>query len=162
MQSLGAMLHIDYNEPGLCSYEMAALTARRLGLPSSDIEQFYRRMVFNVLAVNQDDHVKNISFLMNREGAWSLSPAYDVTFSRDPENRWLKAHQMTINGKMSNISLEDLIACGKTMDLKPAKCKKIVNEVAAAARQWEDIASSVGIREQTIRLIQKELEKQPV
>lgn len=162
MQSLGAMLHLDYNAPGLCSYEMAALTARRLGLPSSDIEQFYRRMVFNVLAVNQDDHVKNISFLMNREGAWSLSPAYDVTFSRDPENRWLKAHQMTINGKMSNISLEDLIACGKTMDLKPAKCKKIVNEVAAAARQWEDIASSVGIREQTIRLIQKELEKQPV
>ena len=69
---------------------------------------------------------------------------------------------MTINGKMSDISREDLIACGKTMDLKPAKCKKIVNEVAAAARQWEDMASSVGIPEQTIRLIQKELKKQPV
>ena len=157
MQSLGAMLHIDYNEPGLCSYEMAALTARRLGLPSSDIEQLYRRMVFNVLAVNQDDHVKNISFLMNKEGIWSLSPAYDVTFSIDPENQWLKAHQMTINGKMSHISPEDLIACGKKMDLKSPKCKKIINDVTTAVKQWKDIASSVGIREQTISLIQNEL-----
>lgn len=158
MQSLGAMMHIDYNEPGLCSYEMAALTARRLGLPGSDIEQLYRRMVFNVLAVNQDDHVKNISFLMNREGLWSLSPAYDVTFSSDPENRWLKAHQMTINGKMSNILPEDLIACGKKMDMKASKCKKIINDVATAVEQWQDIASSVGIRERTISLIQDELE----
>jgi serine/threonine-protein kinase HipA len=157
MQSLGAMLHIDYNEPGLCSYEMAALTARRLGLPSSDIEQLYRRMVFNVLAVNQDDHVKNISFLMNREGIWSLSPAYDVTFSSDPENRWLKAHQMTINGKMSDISPEDMIECGKKMDLKSPKCKKIINDVTTVVKQWNDIASSVGIREQTINLIQNEL-----
>jgi serine/threonine-protein kinase HipA len=162
MQSLGAMLHIDYNEPGLCSYEMAALTARRLGLPSSDIEQLYRRMVFNVLAINQDDHVKNISFLMNREGDWALSPAYDVTFSSNPENRWLKAHQMTINGKMSNISPEDLIACGKAMDIKSPKCKKIMNDITTAVKQWKDIASSVGIREQTISLIQNELKKQPL
>jgi serine/threonine-protein kinase HipA len=157
MQSLGAMLHIDYNEPGLCGYEMAALTARRLGLASSDIEQLYRRMVFNVIAVNQDDHVKNISFLMNREGSWSLSPAYDITFSRDPENPWLKAHQMTINGKTSNISQEDLIACGKTMDIKPAKCRNIISDITTAVKQWQDIASSVGIREQTINFIQNEL-----
>jgi serine/threonine-protein kinase HipA len=159
MQSLGAILHIDYNEPGLCSYEMAALTARKLGLPSSDIEQLYRRMVFNVLAVNQDDHVKNISFLMNREGVWSLSPAYDVTFASNPQNRWLKAHQMTINGKMSHISIEDLITCGEKMDIKSPKCKKIINNVAIGVKQWKDIASSVGIREQTINLIQNELNK---
>lgn len=159
MQSLGALLHIDYNEPGLCSYEMAALTARKLGLPSSDIEQLYRRMVFNVLAVNQDDHVKNISFLMNREGVWSLSPAYDVTFASNPQNRWLKAHQMTINGKMSHISIEDLITCGEKMDMKAPKCKKIINNVATVVKQWQDIASSVGIREQTINLIQNEINK---
>lgn len=159
MQSLGAILHIDYNEPGLCSYEMAALTARKLGLPSSDIEQLYRRMVFNVLAVNQDDHVKNISFLMNREGVWSLSPAYDVTFASNPQNRWLKAHQMTINGKMSNISIEDLITCGEKMDIKSPKCKKIISNVAIGVKQWKDIASSVGIREKTIHFIQNELNK---
>lgn len=159
MQSLGAMSHIDYNEPGLCSYEMAALIAKRLGLSNSDIEQFFRRMVFNVLAVNQDDHVKNISFLMDRNGIWTLSPAYDVTFASDSGNKWLKAHQMTINGKKSNILIEDLIACGQNMDLKTNKCKKIIEEVIEAVNEWQTIAHSVGIREKTINLIKNELYK---
>ena len=162
MQSLGAISHIDYNEPGLCSYEMAAITSRRLGLPSSDIEQFYRRMVFNVLAVNQDDHVKNISFLMDREGHWTLSPAYDVTFARDSGNKWLSAHQMTINRKKSNILIDDMIACGQNMDLKTFKCKKIIEEVKEAVKEWQTIARSVGIRERTINLIEKELESNHV
>ncbi len=159
MQSLGAITHIDYNQPGLCSYEMAAITARQLGLPSSDIEQFFRRMVFNVLAVNQDDHVKNISFLMDRKGIWSLSPAYDITFACDAGNKWLQAHQMTINGKKANILPEDLLACGQTMDMKPAKCKKIIAEVEAAVRDWPSIAHSVGIRDKTVRLVQVEMER---
>ncbi|MBU1082671.1 MAG: type II toxin-antitoxin system HipA family toxin [Spirochaetes bacterium] len=159
MQSLGAIAHIDYNVPGLYSYEMAALTAKRLGLPNSDIEQFYRRMVFNVLAVNQDDHVKNISFLMDRNGVWSLSPAYDITFASDSGNRWLQAHQMTINGKKSNISMDDMITSGQNMDLKTYKCKKIIEEVNDAVKEWQTIAHSVGIREKTIHLIQKEIEK---
>jgi serine/threonine-protein kinase HipA len=160
MQSLGAMTHIDYNESGLCSYEMAAITARQLEIPSRDIEQFFRRMVFNVLAVNQDDHVKNISFLMNRRGDWSLSPAYDVTFASDPDNRWLKAHQMTVNGKLSNILKEDLMACGQKMDLKASKCHKIIEEVYSAVQAFQNIAQSVGIREKTIVLIQNELKNQ--
>lgn len=159
MQSLGAITHIDYNQPGLCSYEMAAITARQLGLPSSDIEQFFRRMVFNVLAVNQDDHVKNISFLMDRKGIWSLSPAYDITFACDAGNKWLQAHQMTINGKKANILPEDLLACGQTMDMKPAKCKKIIAEVEAAVRDWPSIAHYVGIRDKTVRLVQVEMER---
>lgn len=158
MQSLGAISHIDYNEPGLCSYEMAALTARRMGLPNSDIEQFYRRMIFNVLAVNQDDHAKNISFLMDRNGIWSLSPAYDVTFAYNPGNKWLLAHQMTINGKKSNILIDDMIACGQNMDLKASKCKKIIQEVKKAVKEWQTIAHFVGIREKTINLINKEIE----
>lgn len=158
MQSLGAISHIDYNEPGLCSYEMAALTARRLGLPSSDIEQFYRRMIFNVLAVNQDDHVKNISFLMDRNGIWTLSPAYDVTFACDSGNKWLQAHQMTINGKKSNILMSDMIACGQNMDIKTSKCKKIIEEVRVAVNEWRTIAHSVEIREKTVNLISKEME----
>lgn len=159
MQSLGAITHIDYNQPGLCSYEMAAITARKLGLPSSDIEQFFRRMVFNVLAVNQDDHVKNISFLMDRNGIWSLSPAYDITFACDAGNKWLQAHQMTINGKKSNILMEDLLSCGQTMDMKPSKCKKIIAEVKEAVNEWPSIAHSSGIREKTIRLVQVEMER---
>lgn len=158
MQSLGAISHIDYNQPGLCSYEMAALTARRLGLPSSDIEQFYRRMIFNVLAVNQDDHVKNISFLMDRNGIWTLSPAYDITFSCDSGNKWLQAHQMTINGKKSNILISDMVACGQNMDMKTGKCKKIIEEVKDAVKEWQTIAHSVEIREKTISLINKEIE----
>jgi serine/threonine-protein kinase HipA len=158
MQSLGAISHIDYNEPGLCSYEMAALTARRLGLPSSDIEQFFKRMAFNVLAVNQDDHVKNISFLMDRNGIWTLSPAYDVTFACDSGNKWLQAHQMTINAKKSNILIDDMIACGQNMDIKAYKCKKIIDEVRDSVKEWQTIARSVGIREKTMSLIKKELE----
>lgn len=158
MQSLGAISHIDYNEPGLCSYELAALTARRLGLPGSDIEQFYRRMIFNVLAVNQDDHVKNISFLMDRNGTWTLSPAYDVTFACDSGNKWLRAHQMTINGKKSDILMNDMIACGQKMDITTFKCKKIIEEVKDAVKEWQTIAQSVEIRGKTIDLINKEIE----
>lgn len=157
MQSLGAIAHIDYNEPGLCSYEMAALTGKEMGLPSSDIEQFYRRMVFNVLAVNQDDHVKNISFLMDRNGIWSLAPAYDITFACDAKNQWLQAHQMTVNGKRTKIQVDDLVACGQNMDLKSFKCKKIIEEVKEAIFEWENIAHSVGIKNSTISLIQNEI-----
>lgn len=157
MQSLGAITHIDYNEPGLCSYEMAALTARKLGLPNSDIEQFYRRMVFNVLAVNQDDHVKNISFLMDRNAVWTLSPAYDVTFACDSGYKWLRSHQMSINGKRSNILQEDMTSCGQNMDLKTSRCKKIIEEVREAITDWPSIAISVGIRKKTIQLISTEM-----
>lgn len=114
-----------------------------------------------MLAVNQDDHVKNISFLMNRRGIWSLSPAYDITFAYTLENQWLKAHQMTINGKTSGITTEDMLACGNKMDLKALKCKKIIEEIQGVVKQWQDIAHSVGIRKKTIDLIQAVLEKKP-
>lgn len=81
MQSLGALAHISYQKPGVCGYELAAMYMNEIGISYKEIEQFYRRMVFNCLAVNQDDHVKNISFLMDRAGKWKLAPAYDITFS---------------------------------------------------------------------------------
>ena len=93
------------------------------------LEQLYRRMVFNVLAVNQDDHVKNFSFLMNRSGKWSLAQAYDMILAYDPSNHWLCAHQMTINGKNKNISKDDLLHSGISMDLKKT-CRRIMEEVA--------------------------------
>ena len=114
-------------------------------------------MVLNVLSVNQDDNVKNISFLMVRYGKWILSPAYDITLACDFKNKWLQAHQMTINGKKLNITNQDIIECGKNMDLKASKCKKIFDEVRAAVGEWQEIARAIGIRENTVDLIQKEI-----
>lgn len=153
MQTLGAIAHIDYNFPGLCSYEQAAGYMRQMGLSAIDVSQLFRRMVFNVLAVNQDDHVKNISFIMNKAGQWRLSPAYDMTFSYDTSNLWLSAHQMLVNGKKTNITYDDLIECGNNMDISTSRCKHIIEEVSSAVGMWPDIAEENGIREKTMQTI---------
>jgi serine/threonine-protein kinase HipA len=153
MQTLGALAHLDYNVPGLCGYEQAAMYGKRIGLPATDIEQFFRRMVFNVLAVNQDDHVKNVSFLMDRAGIWRLSPAYDVTFAYEPSNRWLSSHQMTVNGKRSAITSDDLISSGIYMDISSAKSKRIVDEVSGAVSRWLEFAQDACVRECTAEMI---------
>lgn len=149
MQSLGAMAHISYKEPRLCSYEMAAGYMRGINVPMSDIEQFYNRMVFNCIAANQDDHVKNVSFLMDRSGRWRLSPAYDVTYSYDMGNKWLSAHQMTVNGKKSGIGLDDLLDAGEKMGLKKKKCRDIISKVRTAVSDFEKYAAEANIREKT-------------
>lgn len=148
MQTLGALAHINYNEPGLCSYEQAAGYMRELNLSAMEIQQFFRRMVFNVLAVNQDDHVKNVSFLMDKSGKWKLSPAYDITFSFDLKNRWLSAHQMLINGKKDHIKLDDIIACGKNMDISLPRIKSIISEVKETVLKWPKIAEETGIKKE--------------
>lgn len=96
MQTLCAIAHFDYNDSGAYSYEQAFQVIRSLKLSHQDSVQLFRRMVFNVFARNQDDHTKNISFLMRSSGVWELSPAYDITFSCDHKNKWLKTHQMTL------------------------------------------------------------------
>lgn len=150
MLSLGALAHINYKEPCLCSYELATQYMKELNISTKEIEQFYRRMVFNCLAVNQDDHVKNVSFLMDRNGRWRLAPAYDVTFSYNPDNRWLRTHQMTINGKNRNIELEDLLVAGANMGISKKKCMNIVSEVDKVVSNFEEYADAVGIREKTV------------
>lgn len=158
MQSLGAMAHISYKEPRLCSYEMAAGYMREMKLPMIDIEQFFSRMVFNCVAVNQDDHVKNISFLMDRSGKWRLSPAYDITYSYDLTNKWLSAHKMTINGKKSDISLTDLLVVGEKMGLKRKKCMDIISKISLVVSNFESYAEEANIREKTYSEIKKILE----
>jgi len=116
-------------------------------------------MVFNVVAVNQDDHVKNTSFLMDKTGKWSLAPAYDITFSYDVNNKWLSAHQMLVNGKNDNINLEDMIECGKKMDISTKKCKGIIEEVISSVDMWEQIAGETGIDEKTIAGISNIIKK---
>ena len=150
MQTLGALSHIDYNTPGLCSYEQAAVYMRQIGITYKEIEQFYRRMVFNVLFVNQDDHVKNISFLMSKNGEWTLAPAYDLTFSYNLDNRWLKAHQMLINAKNTGITNEDLISAGRTMGITKRKCDTVINEVKSIRDKYTDYLSAERIKDSTI------------
>ena len=154
MQTLGGLAHYDFNDPGTNSYEQAAQVIYRLGMGKKEIEQLYRRMVFNVLARNQDDHVKNISFLMDRRGQWSLAPAYDITFALDPTNRWLRRHQMSVNGKLDAITAEDLIAAGRNINLLPSRAKRIANEVAAVLSDWPTFAEQASVTEATMETIQ--------
>lgn len=155
MQSLGALAHYDYNEPGAHSYEQAADIIYRIGASQGDVEKLYRRMVFNVLSRNQDDHVKNISFLMDKFGKWTISPAYDITYAYDKTNRWLLRHQMSINGKLEDISTADLYQCAKHMNIGKRRATKMIDEVMSAVANWENYAEEAFLREEVCREIQK-------
>ena len=162
MQSLGAMTHISYQEPRVCSYEMAATYMKEIRLPMKDIEQFFCRMVFNCIAVNQDDHVKNISFLMDRNGKWRLSPAYDLTFSYNASNKWLNSHQMTVNGKKEHIKQCDLLTVGEKMGLKKRKCMEIVSRIETVVNDFEKYVMEAGVRERTYLAIRDILDQNKV
>src|SRR3546814_20528397 len=107
MQSLGALAHLEYNQAGAYGYEQALLVIRQLQLPMADVEQQFRRMVFNIVARNQDDHVKNIAFLMDKRGRWSLSPAFDLTYSYNPSGTWPARHPMPLNGQLDDFPMDD-------------------------------------------------------
>lgn len=145
MQSLAAMAHYDFNMAGTYGYEQAFMTIKQLGLGSEALEQQFRRMVFNIVARNQDDHVKNIAFLMDRKGVWSLSPAFDVTYSFNPSGDWTSAHQMTLNGKRDDFVMEDFESCGKLAQLKQGQAKAIVAEIQKVVSKWHDYADEVGV-----------------
>lgn len=151
MQTLCGMAHFDYNQPRAYSYEQAFQVMRQIRLPYSDMEELYRRMVFNVMSRNQDDHTKNISFLMFPNDEWQLSPAYDVTYAYNPDNFWLKAHQMSVNGKRENILLEDLLAVAKNINLK--KPKPIIEQCNDVLSNWKDYAVKAGIENNQIEQI---------
>jgi serine/threonine-protein kinase HipA len=147
MQSLAALAHYDFNQAGGYSYEQAFLVMRQLRLPMADFEEQFRRMVFNIIGRNQDDHVKNIAFLMDRKGAWSLSPAYDITYSYNPSGLWTHQHQMTMNGKRDGFTLEDFKACAKAASLKRGRDKAILEQVREAVLQWPRFAADAAVGE---------------
>jgi serine/threonine-protein kinase HipA len=146
MQSLAALAHLDFNAAGAHSYEQAFEVMKRLRLPMSAIEQQFRRMVFNVVARNQDDHVKNIAFLMDQRGEWSLAPAFDLTYAYNPEGLWTKSHQMTINARQEGFALEDFRACAATAGLKRGRAEAIIEDVRTAVTQWPDFAEQAGVK----------------
>lgn len=140
MQSLCGMAHYDFNQAGAYGYEQALQVIRRLELPMAAIEEQFRRMVFNIVARNQDDHVKNIAFLMDRSGNWSLSPAFDMTYSYQPSGKWTSNHQMTMNGKRNGFTLEDFKACAKSASMKRGRAETIIDEVRDVVAQWLNYA----------------------
>jgi serine/threonine-protein kinase HipA len=145
MQSLGALAHLDFNQAGVNSYEQALLTIRRLGLPAAAVEEQFRRMLFNVVARNQDDHVKNIAFLMDPEGRWSLAPAFDVTYSYNPDGAWTSVHQMSVNGKRDGFEFGDFEACAKSALLKRGRARAILDEVVSAVKRWPEFAEEAKV-----------------
>lgn len=145
MQSLCAMAHYDFNMAGAYAYEQALNVIRRLGLPMSAVEEQFRRMAFNIIARNQDDHVKNIAFLMDKTGQWSLAPAFDVTYSYNPSGDWTASHQMTLNGKRDHFHMDDFNACARAAGMKRGRAKTIVNQVLAAVARWRDFADAAGV-----------------
>jgi serine/threonine-protein kinase HipA len=153
MQSLGGLQHFDFNLDGAYSYEQALMTIRSLGLPMQTVEQQFRRMAFNVVARNQDDHVKNIAFLMDRSGSWSLSPAFDVTYAYNPRRKWTARHQMSLNGKRDGFNLDDFIQCADGVSMKRGRGKAILDEVSEAVAEWPRFASTVGVPDDEIKRI---------
>jgi len=155
MQSLGALAHFDFNHAGMYSYEQAMLVIRQLNLPMESVEEQFRRMVFNIVARNQDDHVKNIAFLMNKTGEWSLAPAFDVTYSFNPSGMWTSSHQMTVNGKRDGFTLHDLQTCANAAQMKRGRAMTIMNEVVEAVRRWPDFASQAGLSDMVTATIER-------
>ena len=153
MQSLGALAHFDFNQAGAYSYEQALLAMRKIGLATASVEEQFRRMVFNIVARNQDDHVKNIAFLMDKKGVWSLSPAFDVCYSYNPDGAWTSLHQMSVNGKRRGFSLEDLKACAKAASLSRNCAANTLEEVSAAVKKWPAFAAEAGVSEEWAREI---------
>jgi len=143
VQSFCAMAHYDFNDITSFSYEQLFETMRRLLLPYTDAEQLYRRMVFNVMARNCDDHTKNFSFSMDKNGKWKLSPAFDICHSYRPESTWVSQHSLSVNGKRQNIGRDDLIEVAKNMNIK--KADSIINQISEVVSKWTDFAAQTNV-----------------
>ena len=157
MQSLGAIAHYDFNQPAGYSYEQVLQVMKRLNLPREDLEQQVLRAIFNVVARNQDDHVKNIAFLMNRVGEWRLSPAFDVTYAYQPSGQWTGRHQMSINGKRDSFTKEDLIALAKIAGIKEAQTNEMIDMVIHTVQDWPKFAEKTGVPQTRMEQIQRSL-----
>ena len=151
MQSLCAMRHYDFNLPRAYSYEQAIETIRLLGLGPEAIEQQVRRALLNIVIRNQDDHVKNIAYLMDKSGQWRLAPAFDVVYAHNPDGQWTHQHQMSLAGKTRGFELDDLVRFGRYADLKPARLKRMLNDILAAAENWAAHAKAAGVPDSLAR-----------
>lgn len=148
MQTLCGIAHYDFHLRRAYSYEQAFNVMRRLRLPYSQAEEMFLRMVFNVVIRNQDDHTKNISFLMDNVGKWRLSPAYDLGFAYNPKGAWTNTHQMSINGKFDDITRKDLQAFAISNNIKNAN--EIIDKVCEVTSKWPEMAKNCGVPKEMI------------
>ena len=143
IQTLCAMQHYDFNDITSYSYEQLFQTMRLLRLPYPQAEQLYRRMVFNVIARNCDDHTKNFAFRLKKDEEWELAPAYDLCHAYRPDSRWVSRHALSVNGKRTGITGEDLLAVAKSMNIK--KAEKIIGAIDSTVAKWPEFAEETGV-----------------
>lgn len=155
MQTLCGIAHYDYRMPGAYSYEQAFNIMRALRLPYSQAQEMFRRMVFNIVVRNQDDHTKNISFLMDRTGKWRLSPAYDMGYAYNPKGGWIARHQMSVNGKTDNITRADMLELARRNNIKDAA--GIIDMISETVSRWPSMAKECGVPQTMIDGIYSEM-----
>ena len=143
VQTFAALAHYDYYESGYHSYEQLFMVMRRLNIPMRAIEEQFRRLVFNIVGCNQDDHVKNFAFMMDRKGKWDLSPAYDLCHSEGSE--FTRNHQLSINGKTNNFDRSDLKYLAQYAGLPRGSEKQIIQRTVEAFSKWKAIATDLSI-----------------
>ena len=150
LQTLTALAHYDFNMAGVHSYEQALHVMRKLRLSNADLVEQFRRAVFNIVSRNQDDHTKNISFLMDRRGEWKLSPAYDITYAYNPSGAWTSAHQMSLNGKRDNFTRDDIATFASAADLTRVEGLRILDNICEVIAQWPTFGADAGVDAATI------------
>lgn len=143
LQSLCAMAHLDYKQKSSHDYSQFLQTVIRLGLDYASLEEAFRRIVFNVMAVNCDDHTKNISFMLREGKSWELAPAYDVTYAFNPDGEWTWQHLMAVNGKFTAITSADLLAVANRFGVGTAP--KVLKQVREAVAAWPEFAKEAGV-----------------
>jgi serine/threonine-protein kinase HipA len=156
----GEKLHIqtlcaigNYDRDERYAYEQIFQVIRQLNLPYPELEQMYRRMIFNVVARNHDDHTKNHSFIMDKNGKWSLAPAYDLCYSYSPSGKWTDKHQLSLNGKRENFTMKDLLQIAEKQDIRNAKT--IIAQILDVISQWTKYAQQYKVKKEFINTIQE-------
>ncbi len=152
IQTLCGIRHFDFNKLFAYSYEQVFQTMRMLHLSYPEVEEMFRRMVFNVLASNCDDHTKNFSFRLKKTGSWELAPAYDLCYSYDPGNVWVNQQTLSINGKHKGINKEDLMILARANNIK--KGEQIIQEINTIVKSWKDFARQAKVRKDLLDTIQ--------
>jgi serine/threonine-protein kinase HipA len=150
-QTLCGLAHLDYKQKATHDYSQLFLVIQQLQLGYSALEEAFRRMAFNVMAANCDDHTKNVSFLLREGRSWELAPAYDVTHAHNPAGEWTSQHLMAVNGKFSSITRADLLEVANRFGVGTAP--KVLKRVAEAVAAWPDFAARAGVAEREVRRI---------
>jgi serine/threonine-protein kinase HipA len=153
VQTLCGLAHLDYRQKGTHDVSQLLLTIDRLQLGYPSLEEAFRRIAFNVMAANCDDHTKNVSFLLREGGAWELAPAYDVTHAYNPQGEWTYQHLMSVNGKFADISRDDLMVVADRFGVGTAK--RILEQVGAAVSDWPDFARKARVSASEVRRVRE-------